>query len=466
MTGLRGSVLATREQAERAAGDARAFLDLRADITRTLCTDVDPEFFPKWRMEPSPFIVEVAELEGLFSAASAVHGAVEALLDAWLAGDPGVLPYFARYEDLRRLCTKPGCFWQGWGRYDTLIDADGTPRFVETNAAMASGGLPNHYLAVTFDRQCGGALRPVGARGWIPQYDVAGAGRLLRRREEREATTEGALAILVDENRKFHESGMLVATLQQAGREGVLVGDVADVRIAGGVASLGGTRLRTTFNKFRMYGRQHHWSPGSFARNRAFLAAAAEGAFHPINCLAAQTIAEDKGILAAIRDPANAHLLTADQAQAVSRHTVATAVCEPRETVWLEGEEADLRERLEVDREAWMLKPRNDYRGAGIRSGREVEAAEWRAIVGVCFAEPGRWVAQHRVESLPVAAAVRDGDGVALVDLRLASGVYMIDGEPYGLVARAGYGDVVNGITGAHMLPIWVRGTRGREDCR
>jgi hypothetical protein len=454
---LAGSVAATHEQAERAASVPLEFLALRERMHRRLCEQVDGDFFPHWRMEPSPLVLLSWEVENVFVAALAFHSAVEAILDAWWEGDPGVCSYFDRYEAFRELISKPGMTWQAWGRLDMLISSDGTPIFIETNAAMASGGLPNHYLAQAFADGAQGTLRPDGVRGALPQFDEAAAGRLVRRREDRDAPEDGVFAILVDENRKFHESRMLETTLRLAGREGIMIGDVAEVIVGDGGPQLAGAPIRTTFSKFRLFGQEHSWTSAAFVRNRPFLEALAQGNSLPINCLAAQTVGEDKGIIAALRDPRNRHLLGDDEAEAVERHTVPTCPCEEGAVVVCRNGEEDLRAVLLSEQRNWLVKPRNDYRGSGVTSGRTVSPDEWNATLERCFAEPGCWVAQERVDDLPLRAAVRVEETVQMVPLRLASGVYMIDGSPYGFVARAGQGEVINGITGAHMLPIWVR---------
>jgi len=454
---LARSVAATHEQAERAASVPYEFLALREQMHRRLCEQVDGEFFPHWRMEPSPFVLVSGEVADVFAAARAFHSAVEAMLDAWYDGDPGVCRYFERYESFRTLIAKPGTSWQAWGRFDMVIASDGTPIFIETNAAMASGGLPNHYLAQAFAEGATGMLEPEGARGALPQFDEAAAGRLVRRREARDAPEDGVFAILVDENRKFHESSMLETTLRLAGRERIMVGDVADVVLDEGVPQLAGAPIRTTFSKFRLFGREHSWTSAAFVRNRPFLEALAQGESLPINCLAAQTVGEDKGIIAALRDPRNRHLLDDDEAEVVERHTVPTALCEDGAILVGRDEERDLRSVLDAEQRNWLVKPRNDYRGSGITSGRTVSSDQWHATLERCFAEPGCWVAQERVDDLPLRATVRVQETVQVVPLRLASGVYMIDGAPYGFVARAGHGEVINGITGAHMLPIWVQ---------
>lgn len=450
---LRLSCGATAEHAHRIAAYHHEFLELREQLHRTLCSEVDPEFFPKWKMEPSPLIIDGGELETVMSAACAIHDAIEMLLDDWYAGDPVVCEYFQRYEIFRELISKPGPLWQGWGRCDMLIRTDGSICFIETNAAMASGGLPNHYLADYFDRLATGVLRPQQTRGWIPQYDESGAGELARRLEPDDS---GAFAILVDENRKYHESGMLETTLRAAGRSDIIIGDVADVAERDGALHLDGHRLSTVFNKFRLFGEQHQWSPNAFDHNRPFLEAVRRGLVMPINCLAAQTIAEDKAVFAALRDPRFTGRLEPEQRQVIANHTEPTAPLEPDAKIIIDDDDHDLIRLLIAEQGEWIIKPRNDYRGSGVVCGRDMDTSTWRTLIDRRSVETDRWVAQRRVDAMTLHAAVADDDQIRVADLRLASGVYIIAGTPYGLVARAGTGEVVNGITGAHMLPIWV----------
>jgi hypothetical protein len=445
----------TGAQAARAAGAPDAYRATHAELNRHLREEVDPEFYPKWDVAPSPFVLAAEEVDAVFAAALALHDAIEVAVDLWAGGDPALRTLFARYEGLRHLVTKPGPTWQGWGRYDFLIAEDGRPVFIETNAAMASGCLPNHFVMQRYADTAPDVLRPVGTRHELPYDRLETPGSRVLALEEAAGGPPGALAVLVDENSKWHESGMLVQSLRAAGAEDIVLGDVGEVVERMGRLWLGGRPLATTFNKFRLFGAKHHWSDRSFRYNLPFLEALSRRLALPINCLAAQTVAEDKAIFAALRMP---HVLAAigpEGRAVVEAHTMPSFAVEPG-PVELDGVRRDLRDALLLDREGWVLKPRNDYRGSGVIVGRGMDATAWRDAVDAAAAGSGTYLAQRRVETAALPVAIDDGATVAVEGLRLAGGVYLVARQPIGFVARAGRAEVVNAITGARILPVWA----------
>src|SRR5205085_6610476 len=59
------------------------------------------------------------------------------------------------------------------------------------------------------------------------------------------------------------------------------------------------------------------------------------------------------------------------------------------------GREVDLVEHVRRERERFVLKPNDDYGGAGIVLGWTVDAGEWEAALARALAEP--YIVQERV---------------------------------------------------------------------
>lgn len=105
-------------------------------------------------------------------------------------------------------------------------------------------------------------------------------------------------------------------------------------------------------------------------------------------------ILHKKASLAALTDEQNAHLLTADQQQAVASCVPWTRVVEERSTTF-HGARIDLVSYAAQNRERFVLKPNDDYGGAGIVLGWTVDGDTWNAALRTALTNP--YVVQERV---------------------------------------------------------------------
>lgn len=106
-------------------------------------------------------------------------------------------------------------------------------------------------------------------------------------------------------------------------------------------------------------------------------------------------ILHKKASLAALTDERNAHLLTAEQHGAVGACIPWTRVVEER-TTRFHGEHIDLLPYTAQHRDRFVLKPNDDYGGAGIVLGWTVDSATWNAALRTALASP--YVVQERVD--------------------------------------------------------------------
>jgi glutathionylspermidine synthase len=137
-----------------------------------------------------------------------------------------------------------------------------------------------------------------------------------------------------------------------------------------------------------------------------------------------------KASLAVLSDERNARLFNADMTSAIGDHIPWTRVVEERNTGF-EGRTVDLLPFIAENRQRLVLKPNDDYGGAGVILGWTVDDATWATELKKAIAEP--YIVQDRVEipSEPFPSLV-DGQ-VQLVDR-------MYDTAPFVL-----HGDVVDG---------------------
>jgi glutathionylspermidine synthase len=143
---------------------------------------------------------------------------------------------------------------------------------------------------------------------------------------------------------------------------------------------------------------------------------------NPFRC----KILHKKASLAVLSDEANASLFDAADRAAISAHIPWTRVVEPRQTTH-GGTTVDLLAHIESNRERLVLKPNDDYGGAGIVLGWTVGADEWRQGIARAVAEP--YIVQERVPipSEPYPSLV-DGK-VEVVDRMLDTAPFVVHGD-------------------------------------
>ncbi|HEY3933801.1 MAG TPA: hypothetical protein VGL65_04220 [Gemmatimonadales bacterium] len=182
--------------------------------------------------------------------------------------------------------------------------------------------------------------------------------------------------------------------------------------------------------------------------------AVVEGAVCMVNPFSCKPL-HKKASLAVLSDERNADHFTSLQREAIARHVPWTRVVEERHTT-IDGKTIDLVPWIGEHRDDLVLKPNDDYGGAGIVLGWEVDASEWEIAVTRALAEPH--VVQHRITlpSEPFAAVV---DGMVTRDDRI------VDTAPFcwhgawadGMLSRISTSTLVNVTAGGgSTIPSFV----------
>ncbi len=438
----------TAEVSHRAYERPKEYQDYCASLNGWLRSEIDGDYYSHWDVQPCPLALNSTERHAMDSLGRTLYQVVERILQMYINGIDEVVSDFRRYTLFRALMHRQLVTWQEYGRYDFIINSEGDPVFIETNAAMASGYLPGHFVQQRFVETAPDFLGFEGMRGEVPtRFDTF--GEYIRTAIAAFDQGAGVLAILVDENHKLHEVEMIKKSAEAAGVK-VMVGDVADLEHQNGAYYLNGQRVKATFNKFRIFGAQHHWSEGAPTRYHVFMEGLQNNAFLSINNFACLTVAEDKGIFAAMRMPSVRQAMTSRELAFIDRFTPASYNL-TRDSVTELGQ--SVLDTVMKDRGEWILKPRNDYRGSGIYSGRDHSAEEWKGMVDQILEEPTPYLAQARVEPYFFKLAHAGADGVQLQDVRIVGGVYFRHLGVSSIVARVSPHEVVNAINGAYVLP-------------
>ncbi len=144
------------------------------------------------------------------------------------------------------------------------------------------------------------------------------------------------------------------------------------------------------------------------------LRAVADGAVCMVNPAACKPL-HKKASLAVLSDERNADRFSPAEQLAIATHVPWTRVVEERRTL-ADGIERDLIPWILTERETLVLKPNDDYGGAGIVLGWEVDDATWEVGVARALAEP--YIVQRRI-ALPKEPFPVLHQGGLLVDDRI-----------------------------------------------
>jgi uncharacterized circularly permuted ATP-grasp superfamily protein len=138
---------------------------------------------------------------------------------------------------------------------------------------------------------------------------------------------------------------------------------------------------------------------------------------NPFRC----KILHKKASLAVLSDERNARLFGAEASQAIQAHVPWTRVVEERRTVY-RGAAVDLVPFVAEHRDRLVLKPNDDYGGAGIVLGWQVDGAEWERAVRTALGAP--YIVQEKVR-------IASEPYPSMVDGRLEVYDRMLDTAPF-----------------------------------
>jgi hypothetical protein len=137
-------------------------------------------------------------------------------------------------------------------------------------------------------------------------------------------------------------------------------------------------------------------------------------------------ILHKKASLAALSDERNAHLFDATERAAIDAHIPWTRTVIERQTSF-GGRQVDLVAFMEEHRERLVLKPNDDYGGAGITLGWTVDDATWREAIAKALSAPHIVQERVRIPYEPYPSMV-DGT-IQIVDRMLDTAPFVSYGE-------------------------------------
>lgn len=163
-----------------------------------------------------------------------------------------------------------------------------------------------------------------------------------------------------------------------------------------------------------------------------------------------------KASLAVLTDERHQARFSAEQQAAIRRHIPWTRVVEERQTE-LDGAPIDLVPWMQQHRDSLVLKPNDDYGGAGIVLGWEVDDSAWEAAMATALDQP--YVVQQRIAlpTEPFPSLTPEG-GLVLADRIVDTAPFCWDGAYMdGMLTRISTATLVNVTAGGgSTVPTFV----------
>ncbi|HEY0375907.1 MAG TPA: hypothetical protein VGC87_03025 [Pyrinomonadaceae bacterium] len=144
---------------------------------------------------------------------------------------------------------------------------------------------------------------------------------------------------------------------------------------------------------------------------------------------------------------------TDEEREVIRRCVPWTRKVSERKTFY-EGREIDLVEHVGARREAFILKPNDDYGGHGVCLGKSVSEGEWEAMMKVALA--GDYVVQEAVELCREEFPVFDERAWAFQPMYVDTNPFIFRGRAHGAMVRLSGSPVVNVSSGGGETGFFV----------
>jgi hypothetical protein len=372
---------------------------------RPLCTVLRPRL-----LAPGEYATLQRRAPALLSALARAHQAAMA--------DPGFRAQFGLFDWEERLVHDDPGFGEPspLSRFDALMDDDDGFRLTEYNAETPAGAgfgdvLTEVFLGLPvmsrFLRRF--ELRPLPVRHhvWHALWDAFHQWRGVRETPR--------IAILDWNDVPTVAEFRISAEYFRALGVPCVIADPREVEYAGGRLMAGDFHVTLIYKRVLI---RELIERGGM--DQPVVRAVRDGAVCMVNPFRCKLL-HKKLSLAVLSDERNQRLYTAPEREAIAAHVPWTRRVEERTTAY-RGETVDLVPYILERRDRFVLKPNDEYGGAGIVLGWEVDDAGWRRAVRAALDEP--WVVQERL-TLP------EETYPSLVDGRVVLAPRLLDTAPF-----------------------------------
>ena len=167
-------------------------------------------------------------------------------------------------------------------------------------------------------------------------------------------------------------------------------------------------------------------------------------------------IPHKKAFFAVLTADSSAHLFSAAELRLIRQHVPWTVLVQER-NVMRNGESIDLLPFLRRHRERFVVKPNDEYGGAGVTLGWETGEREWDAALDrAASGRDGRWVAQEKITVRREPFPVCEQGMLAMREMLVDFAPYVFRGRLAGFLTRLSASGLANVTSGGGQVPAFV----------
>ena len=331
-------------------------------------------------------------------------------------------------------------------RLDAYFTADGFS-FLEYNAETPAGvGDQMQLEKLLF------ALPTVASflsahRHWLPQPHQALLDSLVKTYREWGGEVEKPNIAIVDwpgiPTRSEHR--VLKDYFVACGYPAVLA-DPTDLTYDGDSLYADGFRIDILYKRVII-----HELLNKFDREHALVRAYKQGRVCMANSFRTKVVHKKSGF-AILDDPLYQHLFEPSELELIRKHIPWTRLVRPGTTTF-RGAEWDLLTLISKHREAFVLKPNDDYGGRGVVLGRETNAEDWETALRYALKTPH--VVQERINSIRTSMPAYS-DRVSLEEMYVDLNPFLFENKVEGALVRLSPGPLLNVTSGGGQTALLV----------
>jgi uncharacterized circularly permuted ATP-grasp superfamily protein len=122
---------------------------------------------------------------------------------------------------------------------------------------------------------------------------------------------------------------------------------------------------------------------------------------------------------------------------------------------WTRLVDAEVADSVRSKRDRFVLKPNDEYGGAGVTLGWETDESAWDAALERAV-RAGGWVAQERIQVRREVFPICDGSRVVERDMLVDFAPYVFRGRVSGFLTRLSATGLANVTSGGGQVPAFV----------
>lgn len=387
-----------------------------------------------------PYLFNKHDMEFIAESCHIAHAILCKVIRHFL-DDPGYRPLFNFPPEVERLILLPCNYDQllPMGRFDIFLDEDDySYKFCEFNTD--GSGAMSRDLMIARALQQSETYRRFAQRHKVERFELFDSWvkaflRIYRSDPlSAQAPTPSVAVIDFKESGVFSDFDRFVNAFQRAGCPARFV-DIRDLRFDGEklVDGNDGTRIDAIYRRSVT----SEIAQGHLEECQDLIRAVEAEKV----CLIGHfrtTVVHTKMVNVALFHPATRAFLTPEERAFVDAHV-------PRTYLLVSGSHEFSLDDVKAHKDAWIIKPADDYASHGVYPGVDCTQGEWEGIVDShldagCIVQ--EFYPPHRVDIIrPELAA--DGDPCKVESWQSMPGYYVYDGEPVGFYCRQGNEGVI-----------------------